>query len=129
MAEGVAARLRSALPKRADCMAFLAFEDQRPVGLAICFLGFSTFSARPLLNIHDLCVRSDRQGRGIGLRLLETVEAAARREGCVRLTLEVRHDNGRAQSLYHRFGFRNPDFHGREVAADFLAKTITFDTD
>ncbi len=31
----------------------LAFHGAAAVGLAICFRGFSTFAARPLLNIHD----------------------------------------------------------------------------
>jgi ribosomal protein S18 acetylase RimI-like enzyme len=76
-----------------------------PVGLAVCFLGFSTFQARPLLNIHDLAVRPNHRGAGVGGALLGAVESEALRMGCCKVTLEVRTDNHTAQSLYRRAGF------------------------
>ena len=45
-------------------------------------------------------------GRGLGRRLLLSAEQAAARHGCRRLRLEVRADNGPAQSLYERTGYR-----------------------
>ena len=84
---------------------FLAFEGDRPVGLAICFLGFSTFRARPLLNIHDIAVDPAFRGRGIGQALLAAVEQEARQLGCCKVTLEVRADNVVAQAAYRRAGF------------------------
>ncbi len=35
---------------------FLAYQGGKAIGVAVCFLGFSTFDAKPLLNIHDLAV-------------------------------------------------------------------------
>src|SRR5262249_60715742 len=35
-------------------MIFLAYQGGNPIGIATCFRGFSSFAARPLLNIHDL---------------------------------------------------------------------------
>jgi len=40
----------------------LAFADNKAVGLANCFQGFSTFACRPLINIHDLMVLSSARG-------------------------------------------------------------------
>ena len=37
----------------------LAFHGDEPVGLINCFAGFSTFAAKPLLNIHDIVVHAD----------------------------------------------------------------------
>lgn len=74
---------------------FLGWRGGEPAGLAICFLGFSTFAARPLLNIHDYCVLPAYRGTGIGRRLLEAVENYARTVGCCRLTLEVQENNHR----------------------------------
>jgi len=76
-----------------------------PVGVAVCFIGFSTFAARPLLNLHDLAVLASHRGRGIGRQLLATVEQAARELGCCKITLEVRDDNATAQALYRRVGY------------------------
>lgn len=86
-------------------LVFLAFAEQIAVGLAICFPGFSTFRAAPLLNIHDLAVRPEYRGRGVARRLLGHIEQRARETGCRRLTLEVREDNLKARQLYESFGF------------------------
>jgi ribosomal protein S18 acetylase RimI-like enzyme len=84
---------------------FLAFEGSTTVGLAICFVGFSSFRAARLLNIHDLVVHPDCRGQGIGTLLLKEVESFARRNEYCKLTLEVRADGPRAHKLYVDFGF------------------------
>lgn len=101
----------------------LAFAEGSPVGIAICFLGFSTFRARPLLNVHDLAVLPDWRGRGVGRALLTGAEERARREGCCKLTLEVQDDNARARGLYESFGFS--DFVvGSSAPTRFLTKPL-----
>jgi ribosomal protein S18 acetylase RimI-like enzyme len=83
----------------------LAFDGDHAVGIATCFIGFSTFAARPLLNIHDVHVLEEQQRRGIGRLLLEAAESEARRLGCCKLTLEVLENNHPAAALYEKFGF------------------------
>ena len=68
-------------------------------------LGFSTFKARPLVNVHDLAVLPEHRGRGVGRALLAAVERKARALGCARVTLEVQENNGRARRVYERAGF------------------------
>ncbi|MCC5935537.1 MAG: GNAT family N-acetyltransferase [Candidatus Cyclonatronum sp.] len=89
-------------------VSFLAFVDGEPAGLANCFLGLSTFSARRLLNIHDLAVLPEFRGTGVGSRLLEMAEAKALQMDCCKITLEVRDDN-RAKALYLRNGYKPGD--------------------
>lgn len=120
----VSATLSDRLRAHPTTRAFLAFDGDEPVGLAICFLGFSTFAARPLLNIHDLAVLSGRRGRGIGRALLAAVEEAARAEGCCKLTLEVLDSNDRARGLYASFGFGDYALQGSVSATRFLAKAL-----
>lgn len=86
-------------------VSILAYAGEEPVGLVNCFLGVSSFKAKRLMNIHDLCVVPHYRGRGIGRVLLESVEQKAEQMGCCKITMEVREDN-RAQSLYKRFGFQ-----------------------
>ncbi|MCP4004964.1 MAG: GNAT family N-acetyltransferase [bacterium] len=86
---------------------FLAFEGERAIGIAVCFLGFSSFAARRLLNIHDLAVKADWRKRGVGRALIEAAAEAARELDCCRLTLEVRGDNDPARRLYDGLGFRS----------------------
>lgn len=92
----------SAVP---GAVSILAFVDGQPAGLANCFEGFSTFAARPLLNIHDLVVASDFRGKGIARALMAEAEVVARERGCVKLTLEVLEGNAVAQSLYQSLGY------------------------
>lgn len=105
--ESVRQALIPGLRRHPTSLIFLAFDGQEPVGIAVCFLGFSTFAARPLINIHDLAVIPAYRGRGVGRRLLQRVEAKGRELGCCKLTLEVREDNHTAQQLYRRVGFKH----------------------
>ena len=56
----------------------MAYDGARPVGIATCFHGLSTFVARRLLNLHDLAVIPEYRGKGVGRRLLAAVEDKAR---------------------------------------------------
>jgi ribosomal protein S18 acetylase RimI-like enzyme len=121
---GVRDRLISGLQQHPTTLILLAFDAATPVGVAVCFVGFSTFTARPLINIHDLAVIPDYRGRGIGRLLLEGVEAKGRELGCCKLTLEVREDNHRAQRLYQRFGFGDTSNELGMVRNWFLQKRL-----
>ena len=117
------ARLVPALQHHPSALVLLAFAEEQPVGIAICFFSLSTFQARPLLNVHDLAVVSAFRGRGVGRALLSEAELRAVRHGCCRLTLEVQDDNDRALSLYKSFGFT--DFRvGDSAATRVLSKAL-----
>ncbi|HEY1787053.1 MAG TPA: GNAT family N-acetyltransferase [Verrucomicrobiae bacterium] len=86
-------------------MVFLACQGIEPVGLAVCFRGFSTFVARSLINISDYFVVPKYRGTGIGRLLLGAVEQRARNMGCCKLTLEVQENNHKAKRVYAMAGF------------------------
>lgn len=122
--EEVKARLIPGLRAHPTTVVLLAFQGERAVGMAVCFLGFSTFAARPLLNVHDLAVAPDCRGAGVGFALLDAAEAEARRRGCAKLTLEVQDDNQPARRLYARFGFTDFTIGGVDLPTRFLSKRI-----
>ncbi|MES2597889.1 MAG: GNAT family N-acetyltransferase [Verrucomicrobiota bacterium] len=97
--------LIAGLREHPTTLVFLAFRGSEPVGIATCFRGFSTFAARPLLNISDYYVLPQLRGSGIGRRLLQAIEQSARDLGCCRLTLEVQENNHRARAIYAVAGF------------------------
>lgn len=104
-------------------MVFLAYQGDLAIGIAVCFLGFSTFAARPLINIHDLAVLPAHRARGTGRQLLAAVERKARELGCCKLTLEVLDTNDRARRTYAAFGFA-PAVHQQAATMLFLSKAL-----
>ncbi len=103
---------------------FLACKGGEAVGIAVCFRGFSTFAARPLINIHDLAVLPEYRGQGIGRRLLEEVERKARQMGCCKLTLEVQENNHRARRAYEAVGFAQAVYEEAAGGSLFLSKPL-----
>ena len=103
--DDVRERLVPGLRDHPSALVLLAVDECSAVGIAVCFCGCSTFSARPLLNIHDLAVLPEARGRGVGRALLEAAQQQARVRDCCKMTLEVRDDNHVARRLYRDFGF------------------------
>jgi ribosomal protein S18 acetylase RimI-like enzyme len=99
------AELIPRLREQPGYVAFLAYHEDQAVGLINCFQGFSTFAARPLLNIHDVAVHEKHRGAGVGRALLAAAETAARARGCCKITLEVLSNNTPAIAAYDRAGF------------------------
>lgn len=68
--------LPSQLQKFGHATSFIVYIDtddgrQQPAALANCILSFSTFAAKPILNIHDVFVDVDFRGRGLSQALLK----------------------------------------------------------
>lgn len=100
--------LISELRKRPTCHIFIARnqDSQEPAGLVISFEGFSTFSCKPLLNLHDVCVLSAYRRKGVAKTLLTFVSKYAQETlGCCKMTLEVLDGNEPAKALYQSLGF------------------------
>jgi GNAT superfamily N-acetyltransferase len=117
-------RLIPGLQRHPTTIVFLAFAADVPVGVAVCFLGFSTFHARPLINVHDLGVLPGHRGRGVGSRLMAAVEQKARDLGCCKLTLEVLEHNLRARQVYARLGFAQAVYQEGAGGALFFTKPL-----
>ena len=117
-------RLIPGLQAHSTTLIFLAYRGDEAVGIAVCFRGFSTFAAKPLLNIHDLAVNPDCRGQGIGHLLLDQVEHRARELGCCKLTLEVQQNNHVAQGLYHSVGFIRAAYDPEAGRVLFLQKPL-----
>jgi ribosomal protein S18 acetylase RimI-like enzyme len=109
------------LERMQSAVVLLARIEEAYVGMAICFLGFSTFHAKPLINIHDFMVLKEFRSQGVGRALLKEIEKTARDLGCCKITLEVQENNTSARRLYRRNGFKD-SFLAQE-AGDQLSMT------
>lgn len=103
---------------------FVALVNQEPLGIAVCFRGFSTFAAKPLINLHDLYVHKSTRGTNLGRTLLEAISEKARKIGACKVTLEVQSQNHRAQSVYTAAGFTPPTYAQQADPVLFLTKPI-----
>lgn len=83
---------------------FVSYHDQL-IGLTNCFINFATFTVKPFINIHDVIVLEGFRNKGVGKKLLTAVIEYAKKIDCSKITLEVREDNPRAQTLYKSLGF------------------------
>lgn len=102
-------RLVDGLNNHPTVIVLLALAGERPVGMLVAFENFSTFTVRPMVNIHDLIVLPEFRGLGVGRKLMKAIEVRAREKGCSRISLEVRHDNVKAQTLYVSLDFQEAD--------------------
>jgi ribosomal protein S18 acetylase RimI-like enzyme len=105
LSAGVLAAVVPGLAATPGAFSVLARIDGEPVGLANCFFAFSTFAARPLVNIHDVVVDPRFRGTGIGRALFSAIEAIAREGGACKVTLEVLSGNAPARALYASLGY------------------------
>jgi len=124
LGEDVLARLIPALRAQPTTLVFLALAGGSAVGIATCFGSFSTFAARPVINVHDLFVIDSHRGCGIGRTLLAAVEEAACRRGCAKVTLEVLENNSSARRLYESVGFAQAVSNAEGGGALFYAKRL-----
>ena len=124
LAETSKARLADDLAANPQAFSLLARLDDRAVGLANCFMGYSTFAAAQLVNIHDLAVLPEARGAGVGKALLQAVEAEALKRGACKITLEVLSGNP-ARRLYAREGYGDYQLDPEAGTAMFWQKRLT----
>ncbi|UYV16399.1 GNAT family N-acetyltransferase [Porphyrobacter sp. ULC335] len=124
LSDAVKARLTGDLAANPHAFSLLARLDDEAVGLANCFVGYSTFAAAPLVNIHDLAVLQSHRGAGIGRALLAAVEAEALKRGACKVTLEVLSGNP-ARHLYEACGYGDYQLDPATGHALFWQKRLT----
>ena len=116
--------LASELAKLPHAFSVICYVDGKPAGLANCFYAFSTFTCKPLINIHDLVVSSEFRGLGISQKMLQHVENIAIQKGCCKVTLEVLEGNQIAKNAYLKFGFAGYELDPQMGKALFWEKPL-----
>lgn len=112
------------LSKLPHAFSIISYVDNEPAGLINCFEAFSTFSCKPLVNIHDVMVLKKFRGNGLSQKMLERVEEIAVTKGCCKLTLEVLSENKAAKFSYEKYGFSRYELDPKAGSALFWQKII-----
>ncbi len=125
LAGDVKARLVDDLAANPHAFSMLARAGDKAVGLANCFMGYSTFAAAPLVNIHDFAVLPGHRGAGIGKALMAAIETEALKRGACKITLEVLSGNHPARRLYAACGYGDYQLDPASGHALFWQKRLT----
>ena len=116
--------LVSALKEQHNNVIVLCYVDGQIAGISNCFIGFSSFNAKPLINIHDFAILPQFRGQGLSKYLLDRVESIAKKNGCCKITLEVLENNHRAKKVYQTFGFEGYELNPEMGKAIFWQKNL-----
>ncbi|HYA34309.1 MAG TPA: GNAT family N-acetyltransferase [Candidatus Binataceae bacterium] len=82
--------------------------DDVPVGFALFFHNYSTWTGRPGIYVEDIFVEERVRKLSVGRRLMAAIARIARSRGCERIDLSVL-DWNPARGFYRRLGFRHID--------------------
>ncbi len=116
--------LVEALKKQLNNTVVLCYVNEEIAGIANCFFGFSSFKAKPLINIHDFAILPKFRGQGLSKHLLDKVEELAKENDCCKITLEVLDNNHRAKKVYQTFGFEGYELNPEMGKAIFWQKNL-----
>jgi ribosomal protein S18 acetylase RimI-like enzyme len=116
--------LAKELSKLPHAFSVIGYIDGMAAGLVTCFELFSTFSCKPLINIHDVIVLKEYRANGLSRKMLEKVEDIAISKGCCKLTLEVLEGNKIARASYNKIGFSDYMLDPKMGKALFLQKVL-----
>jgi GNAT superfamily N-acetyltransferase len=96
--------LHEALFERRVAEAVIAEIDAKPVGFALFFHNFSTWTGKPGLYLEDLYVTPEARGSGVGTALLRHLAGQALDRGCGRFEWAVLDWNTPAIDFYRAMG-------------------------
>lgn len=125
LAEEVKNNLAKELSKLPYAFSIISYVDGIAAGVVNCFEQFSTFSCKPLINIHDIIVLQEYRGHNLSQKMLQRVEEIAISKGCCKLTLEVLEGNQVARSSYNKFGFSDYKLDPKMGKALFWQKILS----
>ena len=84
----------------------IAERDGEPLGMALYFPHYSTWTGTPVLYLEDLFVKQEARGTGAGFALMQALAQIAEARGWKRLDLSVL-DWNPARQFYHQLGMEH----------------------
>jgi GNAT superfamily N-acetyltransferase len=97
---------RDGFGKRRYFQTLLCTRNGRPIGYAIYYSTYSTFSCRPVLFVEDIFVVPEERGRGAGKAIMSALARIAVNAGCRQMEWIVLDWNTPSIEFYRRLGAR-----------------------
>ncbi len=88
-----------------ECVVFLAYMEEQPIGFTLLYPTYSSVSMKPYYILNDLYVEEDFRGKGVASQLMERAKEHCRQFGFKGLALETAIDNP-AQKLYEKLQWK-----------------------
>ena len=79
-------------------------ETNQPMGFALYFYNFSTFTGKPGLYLEDIFVRPEFRGKGLGKVFFKELKRISREQGCSRMEWVVLDWNEPSRGFYKSLG-------------------------
>lgn len=106
--------------------AVIARENQKPVGFALYYFSYTSFSARPGLYLEDIFVRPAARGSGIGFQLIRFLAQKAIERNCARMEWSVLNWNEQAIRFYEKVSAEPVlDWTVFHLAAEKMARLVS----
>ena len=105
MSEEKQTKLINGMKNNKSAFVLFAIINDQIVGMVTCFVNFSTFKAKPYLNIQDFIIFKEFRGIGIGKELMGRCIHIARKRDYCKITIGVRDDNLPAMNFYKSLDF------------------------
>jgi len=106
-----------------DCLLLAAAQGDHVVGYALGPV--DPWRHPPSAHVNSIAVLPEVQGQGVGSLLLRSFTTEVRRQGCLRVTLEVATANEAGLAFFAKHGFRKvrplPDYYGKGLPGLLLA--------
>jgi GNAT superfamily N-acetyltransferase len=96
--------LREGFGERPSFYVHIATYHDEPIGFALWFYTYSTWTGTRCLHLEDLFVKPEHRGRGAGLALMRTLAKTAIDAGCKRFVWQVLNWNEPSISFYESLG-------------------------
>ncbi len=84
--------------------AVIAHFNGKPVGMAVFFFAWASYSGAPILYGEDLFVLPEYRGRGIGKKIIQKLECIANERECCEMRWVVYDWNEKAIGFYNKLG-------------------------
>jgi len=81
----------------------IAFANKEPVGFAVYFFNYSTWTGKKGLYIEDLYINPEMRSNGIGSKMMKSLSKIALNNDCARIEFNVLDWNFEAIKFYERF--------------------------